>query len=98
MVLSLSTGTEAETQSLKALHFQHVFNDGFIPQLCRSFMSSLSGESTWKELENRLNDKNRADFFRFNVTLTGQELQLDDTSCMNELHEVVHLQSNDEQK
>ena len=50
VVLSLGTGTEDCLKSLKAPHFRHVLNDGFIPRLCRSFMSSLDGQRAWQDL------------------------------------------------
>jgi len=45
VVLSLGTGTYQQSTSPDAPHFRHILNDGFIPRLCRSFMSTLNGES-----------------------------------------------------
>lgn len=91
VVLSLGTGTEDSLRSPKAPHFRDVLNDGFIPRLCRSFMSSLDGERVWKELGNRLDEDSKADFFRLNVPFQGDEPRLDDVGCVDELRRSVHL-------
>ncbi|KAK5163302.1 hypothetical protein LTR04_002627 [Oleoguttula sp. CCFEE 6159] len=90
VVLSLGTGTP-ELQSPRAPHFRHFLNDGFIPRLCRSFMSSLDGENTWKEVENRLDDTSRQNYFRFNVGMTDAP-SIDDVTCMETLRRSVHFQ------
>ena len=66
VVLSLGTGTHGDLQSPKAPHFRHVLNDGFVPRLYRSFMSSLDGEQTWRESINRLEEGRKANYFRLN--------------------------------
>lgn len=93
IVLSLGTSTE-EPHPPKAPHFCHVFNGGFVPRLCRSFMSSLNGEHAWKEFKNRLDESTKADYFRFNVPFTANDQRLDDVNQMNELKKWVHLQPN----
>ena len=95
VVLSLGTGTEAEIKtprSPKAPVFRHLLNDGFIPRLVRSFMSSLDGEHAWKSAVNRLDSNNRANYFRLNVTFQGAEPRLDDMNCMDALRHSVYLQ------
>jgi len=62
----------------KASHFRHVFNDDFIPRLCRSFMFSLDDERVWRELRNRLNDNAKIDYFRFNISINEDEIRIDD--------------------
>ena len=94
VVLSLGTGTEDDPRSPKAPRFRHVLNDGFIPRLCRAFMSLLDGENTWKELINRLDEDLKADYFRFNVSLSGPEPRLDDVHQMGQLRKCVQLQPN----
>ena len=91
VVVSLGTGTEEDLRTPRAPHFRHVFNDGFIPRLCRSFMSSLDGERAWRDLQNRLDDKLRADFFRFNITLSEDGSKLDDVGQMEQLKRCVQL-------
>ena len=91
VVVSLGTGTDKACTSPKAPNFRHVIQDGFIPRLYRSFLSSLDGQSTWQELVNRLDQKAREDYFRLNVSLTGQPLAIDDTTCMESLRASVHL-------
>ncbi|KAL9083483.1 MAG: hypothetical protein Q9165_008510 [Trypethelium subeluteriae] len=90
VVLSLGTGM-AETQSPVAPHFRHVFNDGFIPRLYRSFMSSFDGESVWRDLQNRLDERAKRDYFRFNLEMQDTPL-IDDTSRMNEFRQSVSAQ------
>ena len=96
LVLSLGTGTEDEVKSPTAPHFRHVFNDGFIPRLCRSFMAGLDGERVWTELKNRLDENVRSDYFRFNIPLRAIEPSLDNVDQTGELKQCVRLQSSGE--
>lgn len=92
VVVSLGTGTENHLRSPKAPHFRDIFSDGFIPRLCRSFMSSLDGERAWRDVSNRLKDHEKDDYFRLNVPFEGMEPHLDDVECMETLRRSVHLQ------
>lgn len=76
-----------------APNFRHLFKDGFIPRLYRSFMSSLDGQSAWREFVNGLDERSREDYFRFNISLSAVEPALDNTDQMDELRENVHLQA-----
>ncbi len=80
-------------KSPSAPNFRHLFKDGFIPQLYRSFMSSLDGQSVWREFVNGLNERSREDYFQFNISLSDVEPALDNTDRMGELRETVHLQA-----
>ena len=91
VVLSLGTGSEEDGRSPRAPHFRHVFNDGFIPRLCRSFMSSLDGERVWRELHNRLDDNAKSDYFRFNIPI-NEEVMMDAIDQMEDLRRCVQLQ------
>ncbi len=91
IVVSLGAGTEKDCTSPRAPNFRHVFRDGFIPRLYRSFLSSLDGEGTWRELMNRLDERSRRDYFRLNISFSDQELAIDDIDCMNDLRASVHL-------
>lgn len=91
VVLSLGTGLSG-AESPRASHFRHIFNDGFIPRLYRSFLSSFDGESAWRDLHNRLDNDTIGDYFRFNVKLDTNPL-LHDTSCMDQLRDRVRKQS-----
>ena len=93
IVVSLGTGTEKDSTSPRAPNFRHVLRDGFIPRLYRSFLSSLDGEGTWRELMNRLDQRSRGDYFRLNISFPGQEPAIDDIDCMNDLRASVHLRS-----
>lgn len=77
--------------SPRAPNFRHVLRDGFIPRLYRSFLSSLDGQGTWRELMNRLDETSRGDYFRLNIAFSGQEPAIDDIECMNDLRASVHL-------
>ena len=98
VVLSLGTGTEKEAISPGAPNFRHVFQDGFIPRLYRSFISSLDGQGTWRDLQNRLNQKSRKDYFRLNVALSKDQWTIDDTDQMSDLRKQVHLRSGKDQE
>lgn len=91
VVLSLEIGKEDDTRSLKTSHFRHVFNDGFISRLCRSFMSILNGKRAWKNLTNRLNDNIKTDYFRFNIFISPKETFIENPNHMNDLRKCVHL-------
>ncbi len=91
IVISLEIGTEKDCTSPRAPNFRHVLRDEFISRLYRSFLSSLDGEGTWRELMNRLNERSREDYFRLNISFSGQESAIDDINCMNDLRASVHL-------
>ncbi|MCJ1473164.1 hypothetical protein MMC13_001815 [Lambiella insularis] len=91
LVLSLGTGTEIP-KSPSAPHFRHVFRDGFLPRIYRSFMSSLDGQNTWRDFVNHLDDESRRDYIRLNISLPTELLALDDESQMERLRQSVHLQ------
>ncbi|KAL9128704.1 MAG: hypothetical protein Q9217_002665 [Psora testacea] len=95
VVLSLGTGHELTSTSPKVSQFRHICNDGFIPRLIRTFMSSLDGERTWRDSVNRLDDQRRAKYFRLNVQLDGQEPRLDDVKQIEGLRDSVHMQPDD---
>ena len=77
----------------RAASFRHIIQDGFVPQLWRSFMSSLDGQSAWKELWNRLDDSSRAQYFRANIYLPNSALAIDDVNRIDELRVCAHSQS-----
>lgn len=91
IVVSLGTETEKDCTSPRAPNFRHVLRDEFIPRLYRSFLSSLDGEGTWRELMNRLNERSQGDYFRLNISFSGQKPAIDDVDCMNDLRTSVHL-------
>ena len=95
LVLSLGTGTGYSTAS-PAPNFRHVVADGFIPRLWRSFMSSLDGQTAWRDLWNRLDEQSRENYFRINVPLSQSAPAMDDIDRMNELRGYVHAQPNSE--
>ena len=94
IVVSLGTGTNInQDQSPRAASFRHIIQDGFVPRLWRSFMSSLDGQSAWRELWNRLDDSSRAQYFRTNIYLPNSALAIDDVNCIDELRVCAHSQS-----
>ena len=72
-------------QSLKAPNFCYIFNDGFIPQLFQSFISSLDPERAWRDSANRLDNNTRDNYFRLNVPFIADEPRLDDVDCIEEM-------------
>jgi len=93
LVVSLGTGTGRAVKSPSAPNFRHVFKDGFVPRLYRSFMSSLDGQSVWRDFINGLDERSREDYFRFNICFPDEEPALDNTDSMDALRESVHLQT-----
>ncbi|KAK0360036.1 hypothetical protein LTR94_028899, partial [Friedmanniomyces endolithicus] len=73
------------------------FKDGFIPRLCRSFLTSLDGELTWRHLLNHLEKDAEHRYFRLNVQFGDQEPRLDDIGAMEKLSQDVNLSKNDQQ-
>ena len=55
-------------------------------------MSSLDGQSAWRELWNRLDDSSRAQYFRANIYLPNSA-PIDDVNCIDELRVCAHSQS-----
>ncbi|KAL8802034.1 MAG: hypothetical protein Q9200_006728, partial [Gallowayella weberi] len=92
IVVSLGTGTGSDSQSPHAPNFRHVIQDGFIPRLWRSFMSSLDGQSTWRDLWNRLDERSRDNYSRFNVSLSGDGPAMDDIQRIDQLRACVQSQ------
>ncbi len=54
-------------------------------------MSSFDDESNFKDVVNSLNRENREDYKRLNVVLPRNEPTMDNTSQMDELRQLVHL-------
>lgn len=92
LMLSLRTGTEDEMKFLTALHFYYVFNDGFIPCLCHSFMAGLDSEHVWIKLKNQLNENICSDYFQFNISLQVIEPSLNNINLISKLKQCIHLQ------
>ena len=91
LVVSVGTGTSTKTKSPRAASFRHVLFDGFIPRLWRAYMSSFDGESNFRDVVNSLDRDNREDYKRLNVVLPRNEPAMDNTSRMDELRQLVHL-------
>ena len=98
IVVSLGTGTNSnqDQSTPRVASFRHVIQDGFVPRLWRSFMSSLDGQGAWRELWNRLDDSSRAQYFRTNIYLPNSALAIDDIDCIDELRVCAHSQSQNE--
>ena len=94
VVVSLGTGTTVNGNALPPTdsNFRHVINDGFVPRLWRSFMSSLDGQSTWRDLWNRLDNTAKDSYFRANVYLSNDALGIDKIEHMDQLRDSVHVQ------
>jgi len=100
VVLSLGTGTGSipttpHTSSPRTATPQWSFSSGFIPRLCRSFLTSLDGEMTWRELLHHFERDSQDRFFRLNVSLIGPEPRLDDVKAMERLSAAVGSCKND---
>ncbi len=93
LVVFVGTGTSTKTKSPRAASFRHVLFDGFIPRLWRAHMSSFDDESNFRDVVNSLDRENREDYKRLNVVLSRNEPTMDNTSRMDELRQLVHLNS-----
>lgn len=58
-------------------------------------MSSLDGQSAWRDLWNRLDNRSRQDFFRLNLSIPGDGPAMDEVDRMNELRVAVNANLND---
>jgi len=94
VVLSLGTGTQASATTTQAT--ESIYN-GFIPRLCRSFLTSLDGELIWRDLLNHLGSDAGNKFFRLNITFKNKEPRLDDVKAMDRLSQGVD-DSNEKEK
>lgn len=97
VMLSLGTGTGPDATSPQKTPVRHTFRDGFISRLCRSFMTGLDGELTWRNLLNHLEKDAEHRYFRLNVQFGGQEPRLDDITAMEKLSHDVNTCKDDEQ-
>lgn len=97
VVVSLGTGTEKQAQNSSPQRdtFRHIWRDGFIPRLFRSFMSSIDGENAWRDLWNRLDTHSRKQYFRLNVIFPTSmpEPGIDDLGSLEELPLLVRTQA-----
>ena len=91
LVIFVRTGTSIKTKSPRTASFRHVLFDDFIPRLWRTYMSSFDGESNFKDVVNSLDREIREDYKRLNVVLPRNEPMMDNTSRMDELRQLVHL-------
>lgn len=91
LVVSVGTGISTKKKSPRAASFRHVLFDGFIPRLWRAYMSSFDGESNFRDVVNSLDRENREGYKRLNVILPRNEPAMDNTSRMDELRQLVHL-------
>ena len=57
-------------------------------------MSSIDGQSVWRDLMNRLDEETRRDYFRLTIELSGPEPALDDFTSIDTLSEAVRLHPN----
>ena len=93
VVLSLGTGTNERPLWQDESRLHHSVTNGFVLRLWRSFMSSLDGQKAWLDLLNRLDEEHRKDYFRLNVSLSDENVALDDTTSMDDLRSKVYLQA-----
>lgn len=91
IIISLGTGTERTSASSKATEIRHVVLDGYVPRLWRSYMSFFDGQKIWDELMNHVDERDRERYIRLNVFLPKDPPALDNTDCMDELRESVHV-------
>lgn len=91
VVLSLGTGAgpSPTTPRTASLGPQQTFSSKFIPRLCRSFLTGLDGEVTWRELLHHLQRDAQDRFFRLNVNLKDDEPRLDDVKAIERLSQAV---------
>lgn len=93
LVVFVGTGISTKTESPRAAFFRHVLFDGFIPRLWRAYMSSFDSESNFRNVVNSLDREDREDYKRLNVVLSRNESAMNNTGRMDELRQLVHLNS-----
>ncbi|KAK5111092.1 hypothetical protein LTR85_012267 [Meristemomyces frigidus] len=96
VVLSLGTGTTPTAATPQTTPARHTFNDKFIPRLCRSFLTSIDGELTWRDLLNHLESDDGHKYFRLNLQFIHDEPRLDDVTAMDRLSRDVNACKDDE--
>ena len=93
LVIFVRIDISRKVKSSRAVSFRHVLFDDFIPRLWRVYMSSFDDESNFRDIVNNLNSENREDYKRLNVVLSRNESTMNNISRMNELRQLVHLNS-----
>ena len=89
LVVSLGTGTQEIASHSHALSSQGQFHDSFVPQLWRSFMSSLNGQLPWTELLNRLDITDHQKYMRLNVPLSDIRFTMFNVNGIKGLQEII---------
>lgn len=87
--LSIGTGTTDEAYAFNAGVHSPV-KDRFVSRLYKTFMRSLDGEHTWREIYNSLTEREKSRYHRLNMPIQGKEPMLDDTSAISTLKKQAH--------
>jgi hypothetical protein len=87
--LSLGTGTCDRSRSPRMTSPKTFWKGYSIPRLWDSFKSLIDGEIIWLDLWNRLDDRDRQNYFRLNLTFPEVEPAIDDVSSMDLLAAAV---------
>ncbi|CAG8887459.1 unnamed protein product [Penicillium egyptiacum] len=91
-MLSLGTGAAEPESNRSTPHFRHIFRDGFMRRGFDAWMSSMDTECDWRKMKSRINEANRPDYHRLNVTLGGLPSNVDAVESMDDYRDLVLLQ------
>lgn len=85
IVLSLGTGHSVTATSPRSASPQSALKDKFVFRLWRSFMTSIDGQSAWRDLMNRLGDEDKARYHRLTIVIPGPNPAPDDYESIDRL-------------
>jgi hypothetical protein len=93
VVVSVGTGSRAKQVEFTHASKTHI-HDGYLSRAYRAFMSSpsLDGQTSWLDLLNGLDDEERENYHRLNLSFDDAEPELDDASCMPDIRQKVLAQ------
>lgn len=94
LVIFVKTNIRKDFKFSRVASFRHVLFNDFISQLWRIYMFSFNDESNYRDVTNSLDRDIREDYKRLNfVVLSSNESTIDNISRMNELRQLVNLDS-----
>lgn len=88
-LLSLGTGSHPPSANEGLPHFRNSIVDGFLRRAFNAWMTSLDGESKWRDMKSQLDDSIARNFRRLNVPLEETSAALDDVAMMDHYRDLV---------
>ncbi|OAX80974.1 hypothetical protein ACJ72_04687 [Emergomyces africanus] len=92
LVVSIGTGIKDDkTSDQEAPHFRNIFRNGFARRALDAWLYLLDGEVKWKKLLNLLNNDEKPDHIRYNVSLKDLAGKIDNVGDIDSYCNLVIL-------